>query len=440
MQRAMTYLVRMKIIPLAFAMSALPLWGQISLPCDFETTPTTADFTDFDGGVASVVPNPAPDATNSSANVAQIVRGPGALWAGSYLTLDAPAAFGELSGLRMSVWSPEPNVFMRIKFESTQGAVERDAWLSTSGAWTVLEWDFSNMPSGLYDRLVFMFDVGTEGDATANSTFYFDDVTWFDADGDLAAPDLPISWDEEGIHYHPFGFEGSAVWLSDDLQDPGNTVMEVLKTGLALDYSGVVLTNRNGLENPIAFTTEHQVIRARVWSPDVALPILMKVEDKDDPSVFVQTLVTTETVGWDTLEFDFSQPTEGSPALDFTASYDLPVVFFNFGYSGAVFGPLTFRLDDVELLGAQTSSHVAPIAGGMQLIANVVRPGEQLIWSTEAWHGAELRWFDGSGRQVGVTRLHGAQTPVPHLPEGLYLLGGIAPDGTLVQERVFLAH
>ena len=436
----MTYLVGMKFLFLAFAMSALPLWGQISLPCDFETTPTTADFTDFDGGVATVVPNPAPDATNSSATVAQIVRGPGALWAGSYLTLDAPVEFGEQSGLRMSVWSPEPNVFMRIKFESDQGAVEQDAWLNTSGEWTVLEWDFSNMPSGLFDRLVFMFDVGTEGDASANSTFYCDDLTWFDADGDLASPDLPINWDEGGIHYHPFGFEGSAVWLADDPQEAGNTVVEVLKTGLALDYSGVVLTNRNGLENPIAFTAEHQVIRARIWSPDVALPILMKVEDKDDPAVFVQTLVTTETVGWDTLEFDFSQPTEGSPAIDFTASYDLPVVFFNFGYSGAVFGPLTFRLDEVELLGAQTPSNVVGMDGETQLNSNVVRSGGQLVWSTEALHGTTLRWFDRSGRQVGESMIRGGQTQVPHLPEGLYVLGGVTPEGALIRDRVYLAH
>ena len=436
----MTYLVRMKFFPFVFAMSALPLWGQISLPCDFESTPTTTDFTNFDGGVATVVPNPAPDAVNSSATVAQIVRGPGALWAGSYLTLDAPATFGELSGLRMSMWSPESDVFMRIKFESEQGAVERDAWLTSSGEWTVLEWDFSNMPSGLYNRLVFMLDVGTEGDATANSTFYFDDITWFDADGDLDTPDLPLTWEEEGVHYHPFGFEGSAVWLAEDPQESGNTVLEVLKTGLALDYSGVVLTNRNGLENPIPFSAENQVIRARIWSPDVALPILMKVEDKDDPAVFAQTLTTTQTVGWDTLEFDFSQPTEGTPGLNFNATYDLPVVFFNFGYSGAVFGPLTFRLDDVELVGAPQPSLVAALNGDSRLVHNVIRPGEQWAWLNSSLHGTEMRWFDGSGRQVGASMVQGARASVPQLPQGLYVLAGLTPEGSLVRERVYLAH
>lgn len=324
------------------------LSGQISLPCDFESTPTTADFTDFDGGIAAVVPNPAPDAVNPSAQVAQIVRNSGALWAGSYLTLATPAEFGAEAGLRMNVWSPESDIFVRLKFESDMGFVELDAWLVEAGAWTELNWDFSNMASGVHDRLVFMFDVGTEGDGSANSTFYFDDLAWYDAEGDATQPQLPLTWDDAEVHPYAYGFAGSAAWVAADPVDASNNVLEVLKTDLALDYSGVALTNRNGLAEPIAFSSEDQTVTARVWAPDVGLPILMKLENKDDPSVFVQTLATTNIpAAWDTLTFDFAQPTEGSPAWSPTATYDLPVVFFNFGWNGALFGPLTFRIDDV---------------------------------------------------------------------------------------------
>lgn len=413
-------------------------YGQISLPCDFEATPTTDDFTNFDGGMATVIPNPYPDAGNSSSNVARIVRSPGALWSGSLLTLATPAVFGETSGIRMKVWSPEPNVFMRIKFESTQGAVQMDQWLTAAGEWTTLEWDFTNLPSGIYDRLVFMFDVGTQGDGTDNSTFYFDDIAWFDADGDLATPDLPLTWEEPETYYHAYGFEGSAVSFASDPEDATNTVLEVLKTELALDYSGVVLTNRNGLANPIPFSAENQVMQARIWSPDVGLPILMKVENKDDPGIFAQTLATTATVGWDTLFFDFSQPTAGTPPVNLGAAYDLPVVFFNFGWNGALFGPLTFRLDDVKLVGAAEPSSVADAVAPTQLVQSVVQSGSELRWSDVGLHGATLTWFDASGRAVASTPVMGVVSSIPALAPGHYFVSGLSPAGQAVRERVFV--
>ena len=107
-----------------------------------------------------------------------------------------------------------------------------DQWLTAAGEWTTLEWDFTNLPSGIYDRLVFMFDVGTQGDGTDNSTFYFDDIAWFDADGDLATPDLPLTWEEPETYYNAYGFEGSAVSFASDPEDATNTVLEVLKTSL----------------------------------------------------------------------------------------------------------------------------------------------------------------------------------------------------------------
>ena len=424
----------MKIPVLVSALfSASLLAGQITLPCDFESTPTTSDFTDFDGGQASVVPNPSPDAVNSSSSVARIVRGPGALWSGSYLTLQSPAEFGAEAGLRMKVWSPESEIFMRIKFESTQGSVELDEWLTSAGAWTVLEWDFSNLPSGAFDRLVFMFDVGTEGDGSDASTFFFDDIEWFDPDGDLAQPQLPMTWDAPGVYHHAYGFAGSAAWVAPDPQDAGNPVLEVLKTEFALDYSGVVMTNRNGLASAIPFSAEHQVLRARIWSPDVGLPILLKVEDKDDPSVFAQTQATTTTVGWDTLEFDFAA---GNPALNLAASYDLPVVFFNFGWTGALFGPMTFRMDDLELVGATPSSVISPQWEVPALLNACLTSGQSLQWTDASLHGSMLHLFDVSGRKAGVVRVAGDRANLPALPVGHYFLVGSALNGAPVRFRL----
>ena len=66
-----------------FVLSFSVASAQVSLPVDFESGTTVAAFTDFDGGTAEVVANPAPDAFNESATVARIVRDGGAIWSGS---------------------------------------------------------------------------------------------------------------------------------------------------------------------------------------------------------------------------------------------------------------------------------------------------------------------------------------------------------------------
>ena len=82
--------------------------AQLNLPIDFETTPTTSDFIDFDGGVASVISNPQVSGLNTSASVAQIVRNGGQIWAGSKLILENNLDFSVLSVISMKVYTTAP--------------------------------------------------------------------------------------------------------------------------------------------------------------------------------------------------------------------------------------------------------------------------------------------------------------------------------------------
>ena len=61
-----------------------------SFPLDFESTTTTYPFTNFDGGVATKISNPQISGINTSATVIQLVKGVGAVWAGSKITMAAP--------------------------------------------------------------------------------------------------------------------------------------------------------------------------------------------------------------------------------------------------------------------------------------------------------------------------------------------------------------
>ena len=154
----------------------------ISLPFDFETTPESSDFVDFDGGTGTVIPLTDPQATgNTSSNAAMIVRDGGMPWAGSYLDLDGTldfAANGELLALKLWTDAPAGTVIrMKLEQQSNPGNfAERDYTTLSSGTWENVYWDFGSLNNTVYDRLVFMFDFGNTGDGSNASTFIFDDV------------------------------------------------------------------------------------------------------------------------------------------------------------------------------------------------------------------------------------------------------------------------
>ena len=89
----------------------------------------------------------------------------------------------------------------------------------------------------------------------------------------------------------------------------------------------------------------------RVWSPDAGIPVRLKVEDKTDPTLSVETeATTTVAMEWETLEFDFSNEAPGTAAINFATTYDKISIFFNFGTSGADAGEKTYFWDDVTFV------------------------------------------------------------------------------------------
>jgi endoglucanase Acf2 len=148
---------------------------QIILPINFESSGTYV-FTDFDGGLGSVVVNPFQTGSNLSNKVGKIVRNSGATWAGSYLTLNNKIDFSTYSTFSMKVYSPRAGVPVLLKLEGDVGPSEVLATTTMANTWETLTWNFAGKPSNVYNKLVLMFDFGTVGNGTANSTFYFDDI------------------------------------------------------------------------------------------------------------------------------------------------------------------------------------------------------------------------------------------------------------------------
>ena len=148
----------------------------LPFPIDFESDSYT--FSDFDGGLSSVIPNPNSDDVNSSDNVVEHIRNGGQEWAGTYLTTN-PIDFSASSILNIKVHSPEANIPVKMKLEALSGAnYEITKYTSVANQWEELSFDFTGQESDLFVNIVIIFNQGVVGDGSANATYYFDDIAF----------------------------------------------------------------------------------------------------------------------------------------------------------------------------------------------------------------------------------------------------------------------
>ena len=76
----------------------------------------------------------------------------------------------------------------------------------------------------------------------------------------------------------------------------------------------------------------------KTWSPKAGIQVLLKVENKSDPNIFLEVAATNTLANeWETLSFDFN-------ALDATQDYGRVVIFFDFGNAG---DDSDFYFDDI---------------------------------------------------------------------------------------------
>ena len=322
-----------------------------TLPFNFETTPTTEDFINFDGGIATVISNPQQTGINSSSMVAQIVRDGGEIFAGSKLILANNLDFSINGALSMKVFTTAPiGTTVKFKLEGS-GSTEIDVLTTVSGEWETLVWDFTGTPSN-FNELVFMFDFGNVGDGSASSTFLFDDIEQFDITGGLDQMDLPVDFESPSVYYALTSFEGNTSAIVQDPTDSSNTVGEVTKPSTAGSSAGTTIGTNAGFINDVPLTLTDSKMYVRTWSPDANIPVRLKVEDSDDPTHTVETETNTTVAGqWEVLEFDFINEAPGTASLSFGLdngwTYNMASIFFNFGTNGATAGNKVYYFDNV---------------------------------------------------------------------------------------------
>ena len=172
--------------------------------------------------------------------------------------------------------------------------------------------------------------------------------------------DLPITWDDTAnVNYAVGDFGGNVSTAGVDPSNSSNLILSVEKQNTAQTWAGTTLSNPSaplGFATAIPFASGSTIMRALVYSPDSGITVRLKCEDKTNNTISVETdAMTTVANAWDTLEFDFSNQATGTAAINFSSTYDMANIFFNFGVDGATAGTKTYLLDDVWFVGGGSS-------------------------------------------------------------------------------------
>ena len=181
-----------------------------------------------------------------------------------------------------------------------------------------------------------MFDFGNVGDGTADSTFYYDDIYQTDPSGGLSQMDLPVTFEDPSVYYVLTDFGGNGP--STILETVDGNYARVEKNSGAETWAGVTIGSGAGFLNDIPITNTDTKMFVHVYvsgTTQTGIPIKLKIENSQDPTQSVETDTYTTVAGeWETMEFDFSNESEGTAALNTDFVFDMASIFFNFGSSG----------------------------------------------------------------------------------------------------------
>jgi hypothetical protein len=200
-----------------------------NFPIDFETSVVTTDFTNFNGAITSVIPNPQINAGNPSNTVGKFVRSGGAPWAQSKIALTDFIMDMSTDGfISMKVYTAAPvGTLLKLKIESNVAgfADERDVLTTVSGEWETYVWDFTNQDNPIYNVITLMLGYATPNDASPNATFLFDDIK--QQSGILSNGDNQ-SFNLDGISAYPIPASDILNIISTDKQIKTITVFDIL--------------------------------------------------------------------------------------------------------------------------------------------------------------------------------------------------------------------
>ncbi len=278
-----------------------------------------------------------------------------------------------MTHLHVDVWTPNATTFRvnMVDFggDGFGGGNDTNFNLEfpdfTQGEWVSLDiplTDFAGMNQTDVSQLVL------SAVPAGQSTIYMDNLFFYEGVLPPAQMDLPVTFDEDNVLYSTIDFGGASSMLVEDPEEAGNTVVQTVKMAGAETFAGTTLSenlggtpNDPGFASAIPFSFAESVMSVRVWSPAAGIPVRLKVENSMDAGIFVETEDTTTVAGaWQTLEFEFKNQVDGTPAINYAAMYDKLSIFFDFGTSPTE--DVTYYWDDVIFTGTTTGGTAPMVA------------------------------------------------------------------------------
>jgi hypothetical protein len=227
------------------------MFTETILPIDFESFDKSV-FISFGGTSNDVIANP--DTTgNTSATVGKVTKGAGEVWAGNVITTTNPIAdLAVKNQIKLKVWSSRAGSTMTMKLENIDDANINSGEITVpvvgNSAWEEVVFDMSAIDSSKeYRKIVWFFDLGTQGEGGDAWTFYVDDFSQTaKVTEPLAAAPAPIAHPDNVVSI--FSDTYSDVNVSEWNPNWGqSTTMETVKIDgnetllyQNLNYSGIV--------------------------------------------------------------------------------------------------------------------------------------------------------------------------------------------------------
>ncbi|MGB6036309.1 MAG: T9SS type A sorting domain-containing protein, partial [Cryomorphaceae bacterium] len=314
------------------------------------------------------------------------------------------------TGMTARVWSPEAGVIVKLKVEQVGAPgifVEQDVLTTTSGAWETLVFNFATpVAGGLnldqdYDLVTIFFNFGADPGTTPEQTYFFDDIDFAPGVGGFIPTALPIDFDTPDVTFGLFDFGGNVSTVIPDPEDAGNNVVQSIRTAGAATFAGTTVPT-GGLTDRIPFEDGVTALSVRVWSPEVGVPVRMKLEATGSPGLVAEKEIATSTSGeWETMVFDFS--VDALVPVDINADYDIVTLFFNFDADPATTPEQTYLWDDIQIAvgGPAPCQNPYPQVNPASLNATILASGKlRFEWEPiEGQIGCQINIVVGSGPQ-----------------------------------------